>query len=185
MRESDGTPLTFQLEVSRRYLLDLLETIERTGSAQEVVIVVPRPSGKVLLHTKSFYPRGTYRLPTGRVLPNEPPDDAFRREFREEFGQEGRIDRRLGVLYCKLVSGDDSVEFTSYVYLAREMAEEPRPEDGGEQITGFIETPINELRAVADKLRKLSGTWRDWGRFRAIAHEFVADALSPTPPSRS
>ena len=39
------------------------------------------------------------------------------------------------------------------------------------------QVPVAELSAVADSLRRLEGEWRDWGEFRAIAHEFVAKTM--------
>jgi hypothetical protein len=46
-----------------------------------------------------------------------------------------------------------------------------------ERISGFKEVSPSELRAVTQRLRELSDDWRVWGRFRALAHELVANAL--------
>lgn len=161
------------LKVSGKFYREIVETFERTGSAEEVVLVVPRPGEKALLHTKSFYPAETYRLPTGRMHPGEEPDAAFAREYREELGGVGEIDRRFGVVVYTLVSDAGSAEFRSYVYLTRELVGEPHPQDGDEEITGFIDVPFDELPTVAESLRNLPGDWRDWGRFRAVVHDFV------------
>jgi len=170
--------VSVELEVGPEFLERIRRKVEGAGLPSEVVIVAPRPGGKVLLHTKSFYPPGTYRLPTGKMQAGERPEEAFHREFREELGIEGRIDRLLGVIHCRLASGSDAIGFTSYVHLACESSEEPRPADGAEQITGFIEVPASDLRSAADRLRNLPSNWRDWGRFRAIAHDFAADELA-------
>lgn len=167
-----------ELEVSSRFLLEVRQKIEESGSSGEVVLVVPRSGGKILLHTKSFYPPGTYRLPTGKLLPEEDPLDAFHREFVEELGVEGCVDRNLGVITHRLTSENEvPVEFTSHIYLAHEMTEEPVPQDDDEQITGFTEVSVNELENVARQLEALPAHWFDWGRFRAIAHRFVAESL--------
>ena len=67
-----------ELEVGEEFLRNVREKERRMGIADEVVMVVPRPGGKVLLHTKSFYPPGTYRLPTGRLRLGESPEAANR-----------------------------------------------------------------------------------------------------------
>ncbi|MEN6520954.1 MAG: NUDIX hydrolase [Armatimonadota bacterium] len=173
-----SAPRYVDVEVSHRFLLEVQQKIKESGSPGEVVLVVPRPGGGILLHTKSFYPPETYRLPTGKLLPEEDSLDAFHREFTEELGTEGRVDCSLGVVVHRLKSGNEEpVEFVSHVYLAHEMTEEPVPQDDGEQITGFIEVSASELTSVADRLENLPGHWLDWGRFRAIAHRFVAESL--------
>ena len=172
----DSTSITFELPVSKSFLDETRKKIKDAGSSAEVVLVVPLPDGKVLLHTKSFYPSGVYRLPTGKMLPDEGPDDAFYREFIEEIGLEGKIDHLLGIIKTILKADNESIEFTSYVYLAEELTQEPNPQDGEEQITGFKGVPVQDLKTVAENLRKLPGRWRDWGRFRAIAHDFVVDS---------
>lgn len=161
--------------MSARFLSEMRESVKKTGSNQEVVLVVPRPSEHVLLHTKSFYPPGVYRMPTGRLLPDEQPDQAFFREFREELGQVGRIESKLGVLLHKLMWQDDYLEFTSHIYLAAETIGVVHPQSADEQITGFMDVPLSDLPSVAEKLQNLPGDWLDWGRFRAVAHYVVIE----------
>lgn len=167
-----------ELEVGNRFFRNFKNRLDYVGTVDEVVLVVPRPGGKILLHIKAFYPEGAYRLPTGRMHKGENPDDAFRREFREELGQEGRIDRKLGVVHTHLKNEKGTVELRSHVYLSRELTEEPHPNDQEEQIAGFEEIPAGDLALVAERLRKLPSNWRDWGNFRAIPHDFAAQALS-------
>src|SRR5512132_2149190 len=52
----------------------------------EVCMVVRRPSGKLLLSIKTFYPRGAHRLPTGGIHHGEGVFDALLRETHEETG---------------------------------------------------------------------------------------------------
>jgi len=54
---------------------------------------------------------------------------------------------------------------------------QPRVHDPSERISGFKEVSLTELRAVTQRLRELSDDWRVWGKFRALAHELVANAL--------
>ena len=178
MSLDSGVYAECQLEASDRFVQEMLRKSEESGESGEVVLVVPRPDGRILLHTKSFYPNGAYRLPTGKLHKGESPQDAFYREFREELGQEGEIERKLGALRCIIFSGNKSVDFTSHIYLAKETSEEPYPEDQEEQITGFITVKPDELGRVAENLRNLPGKWQDWGRFRALVHEFVAKMMA-------
>jgi len=141
------------------------------------VLVVPRPGRKVLLHTKSFYPENAYRLPTGKLLPGENPKDAFHRELLEELGiaSSGCL---IGIIKYKFVSGNEApAYFASHIYLAEETSQTPVSGDEDEQITGFIEIPTDDLEKIAVELESLPGRWSDWGRFRAVAHRFVAEAL--------
>ena len=50
----------------------------------EVVLAIQRPDGRMLLHTKRFYPEGIYRLPSGGVHPDEPVLSGVIREAKEE-----------------------------------------------------------------------------------------------------
>ena len=67
--------------------------------------------------------------------------------------------------------------FVSYVFLVREVGGRLIPQDAGERIISFRRVPPSELPKVAASLRALTGEWHDWGRFRAIAHDFVAEML--------
>jgi hypothetical protein len=57
--------------------------------------------------------------------------------------------------------------------------------DPHEQILDYREIDAAELTAVADRLDALAsehspdivGDWADWGRFRAVVHRAVANAL--------
>ena len=166
------------VEVSKRFLDEMRRNVEDKKSVAEIVLVVPRHGNNVLLHTKAFYPKDAYRLPTGRLRDGEDPEDAFYREFREELGHDGQIARHLRSLTQKLKSGDESLDFTSYIFLTNELTDDPSPEDESEQITDFIDVPISELTSVAEQLRNLPGDWNDWGRWRAVAHDYVAKAIN-------
>ena len=142
----------------------------------EVVLVIRRPDGKVILHTKDFYPAGIYRLPSGGVGWGEDVLRAVHREAREETGLEVEVERLLGIIEYEFRCGDTAVPFVSYVFLVRKGEGELAPQ-GGEHIASFRFVHPEELPAVAAALRNLRGDWRDWGRFRAIAHDLAAEVL--------
>ena len=61
----------------------------------EVCMVVRRPSGTLLLSTKTFYPPGAHRLPTGGIDAREAFLVAALRETREETGLTVQMQRFL------------------------------------------------------------------------------------------
>ena len=143
----------------------------------EVVLVLRRPSGCILLQTKAFYPAGAYRMPTGGIGEGEPLLAAVQRELREETGLQGRVARFLGVLHYRFTRGGLEQERSSYVFLVDLGPEPPQPEDESERITGFCEVPPEALPEVARRLAQMDAEWAVWGRFRALAHEFVAAVI--------
>ena len=55
------------------------------------------------------------------------------------------------------------------------------PQDEDEAIAGWQWRPAGELAAVVailESVSQRSPVWGDWGRFRALSHRFVADALA-------
>ncbi|GAB4527849.1 MAG: NUDIX hydrolase [Anaerolineae bacterium] len=143
----------------------------------EVVLAIQRPDGQTLLHTKRFYPEGVYRLPTGGVHPDEPVLSGVTREAREETGLEVTIERFLGTVEYRFCYASQSLSFVSYVFLLRAGNNQPVVQDPDELIIGFRYVDAREIRRVAVQLRALPPEWGDWGRFRALAHDLVADAL--------
>ena len=160
-----------QFDVSEAFFDEMAR--KQQESPGEVVMVIRRPTGKVLLLTKEFYPAGVYRLPSGMIKKGERPEDALVRETREETGLAVKVDRRLSVIHFVLRSGFRRTDFLSYVILTDEVAGKPTPEDLQESIAGFREVSPCDLRDVAAQLSNLPEQWRDWGRFRAIVHYSV------------
>lgn len=155
------------------------EIEDRRDSPGEVVMVMRRPAGRILVMTKDFYPEGVYRLPTGKMKPGESPEDALAREAFEETGARVSEKRLLGVVRCTLRHGAETVAYDSYVFVTPETSEPPTPHDADEGITDFREIAPSRLRDIADQLRALPEPWRDWGRFRAVVHDFVYREMCP------
>lgn len=143
----------------------------------EVVMVIRRPNGRVLLHTKRSYPLGTYRLLSGGVHWGEDVLSTLHREAREETGLEVEVERFLGLIEYEFRHADRALPFASYIFLVRTGGGELAPQDTEEQIMAFREVPLEELEAVARKLEGLPRERRDWGRFRALAHRLVSEVL--------
>ena len=151
----------------------------RAKRCGEVILAVRRKNGKFLLHTKTFYPPGAYRLPSGGVEPGEDLATAVVREAHEETGLDLCIERFLGILRYRFCWQGLESEFTSYVFLLSEIGGSLAAQDVGERISGYREVPLGELPEVARALEHLADPgWEAWGRFRAPAHRFLAEVLS-------
>jgi 8-oxo-dGTP pyrophosphatase MutT (NUDIX family) len=160
----------------------------------EVVLVIPRPGMRILVHTKSFYPNGVWRLPTGGLHLNESIKNALLREGREETGL---VLTPVRFLFHMSYSWEGSdKDFQSYGFLTDPTEGMISSSDPHEQITAFRDITRSELVSVVERLETLSGTWAAWGKFRAAAHRVVLKmwpeggrlgddpgALPPTSPS--
>ena len=154
----------------------------------EVCMVVQAAPAQVFTMTKEFYPPGCYRLPTGGMRRHERVLAALRRESLEEFGQALMVRRFLAAVAYRRDTARPA--FYTFAFLLDGSAEPPRPRDRGERITGFCPIRVDQLPPVADALDGLPVTpsadvdvpWRDWGRFRAVIHRVVWQALTASRP---
>ncbi len=163
---------------------DPIHNPDRVG---EVCMIVRRPNRKVLLSIKTFYPRGAYRLPTGGIHHGEGIFDALVRETLEETGLETTIRRFLAAIaYRPRSSPDGPPIFHTFAFLLDEVGGMLEARDREERIEEYREVDPAELPAVADGLERVTsmhsvdigGDWADWGRFRAVAHRVVHEALA-------
>lgn len=143
----------------------------------EIILVVPRGQGKVLLHTKPHYPEDIFRLPTGGIHPEEAALDAARREGFEEIGFKPKELQLLGVLENVFWLKQDKYVYPSFVFQTEEYRKKPKPTDPDEAISGFRDADALELQTTAVLLASLPGGWNDWGRFRAAPHIWLANHL--------
>lgn len=143
----------------------------------EIVLVVPRRKGRVLLHTKPHYPDEVYRLPTGGIHPEEDAVDAARREGYEEIGFKTKEFKLLGVLDNMFWVNGERIEYPSFVFETPTLKGKPKPTDSDEAISGFRNADVDELRVTAALLEALPMQWREWGRFRAASHLWLADRM--------
>jgi 8-oxo-dGTP pyrophosphatase MutT (NUDIX family) len=150
----------------------------------EVVLVLQPEPGRVLVHTKAFYPPGVYRLPTGGILPGEAILDALRREAAEETGLSVEPERFLGLVEYRFRREAEEASFASWAFLLRPVGRGAvHSQDTAEQIAEFRAVPVEDLRRIAAQLRALPLPWTDWGRFRAVVHDLVARELGSGPLS--
>jgi len=163
---------------------DPIHNPDRVG---EVCMVVRRPTGKVLLSIKTFYPRGAYRLPTGGIHHGEGILEALVRETLEETGLETTVRRFLAAIaYRPRSTPDGPPIFHTFAFLLDEVGGKLEARDHEERIEEYKEVEPVELAAVADGLERITSThsvdiggdWADWGRFRAVVHRVVWERLS-------
>lgn len=168
--------MAYEIPMSAASLDEWTQRLAR-GRRGEVGMVIVNPAGKVLTHTKSFYPAGIFRIPTGGIGHDERVLDALRREVWEETGLEAEVQRLLAVLEYRFTGDAREVRFATYLFLLRADGREPRLQDANERIAAFRQDDIAGLRRIAEQLEGLSGDWNDWGRFRAVAHRVAAEVL--------
>ena len=177
----------FGAPVSRDVALDDIgfDPVGNPSRFAEVCMVIRRPTGNVLLSIKTFYPRGAYRLPTGGIHSDEPILEAVIRETREETGLDLQPERFLAALSYRDGPAGPPV-FHSFAFLLDDRTGAPVTAiDEDEQIESYVEIPISELPAIADRLERIPAdgaggiaNWDAWGRFRSHIHRVVHDALT-------
>lgn len=179
-----GEPLLKEADLRASALFDPLSKTDRYG---EVCMVIRRKNGRLLTMIKSYYPAGCYRLLTGGINHGEYIFDALLRETQEETGLQVEVKRFLtAITYYEPDRRDNQVPtFYTFAFLLDEVAGVLAPEDEEEKVQDFREITPAELLTQADHLASLGdqyspelrGEWDAWGRFRALAHRAVWEAL--------
>lgn len=184
LAERFGHPLQRAVEIDVNALFDPLGKSDRYG---EVCMVIRRPNGRLLTAIKTFYPRDAYRLLTGGIHHGEQILPALLRETAEETGLDVEITRFLAhVDYRHQGAPDDAPSFSTFAFLLDEIGGTLDCADPAERLEAFRELEIAELPALAAHLDSLpdelsldiNGRWRLWGRFRAVIHRAVYQALT-------
>ena len=160
------------------------DPVRKPDRVGEVCMVIRRPNGKLLLSIKTIYPRGAHRLPTGGVGIGEPIIAALFREVSEETGLTCRLRRFLSLISYR-VAGETAPVFHTFAFLLDEVSGTLGVQDPDELIEEYIEIEPSELPRVAERLealpdgdRGIVGSWRDWGKFRAVVHRAVHEAMT-------
>ncbi|GHO84640.1 NUDIX hydrolase [Dictyobacter formicarum] len=177
-----GQPIVQSAELHIHESFDPLSKRDRYG---EVCMVIRRKNGRLLTMIKSFYPQGAYRLPTGGINHGEYIFDALLRETQEETGLQVEVRRFLAVATYHLDNTHRAPAFYTFAFLLDELGGTLSVEDEDEQVADFREISPEELEPLAEHLEHLGaqyseeieGRWIYWGRFRAVIHRLVWQAL--------
>jgi len=151
--------------------------LARRKRVAEVVLLLRRPNGRYLVHSKTFYPQGTFRLLSGGIKPGEDLLTAVKREALEETSLQVRIASFLGVIQHHFTWQEKSLPFTSYLFLVAEESGILGNSDPQEAISAYREVELAELETLAAELEALPPAWADWGRFRATSHRLAVEVL--------
>jgi ADP-ribose pyrophosphatase YjhB (NUDIX family) len=165
-----------------------LRTIKTQRRPGEVCMVVRRPSGALLVSRKTFYPPGSYRLPTGGVHRGESILSALLRETEEETNLSVRVRRFLAVARYQPPDAPAPVNYATFAFLLDELAGVLQSNDPHERLEAYREIAPAALPDIADQLDtlandpsdELEASYRAWGRFRAPTHRLVWQALNQT-----
>lgn len=93
------------IETEPEFLHELATARGDLDTRSEVVLVLPRPGGKVITTAKRFYPEGVFRIPSGGIHPGETPEQAFVREAMEETGLDVEPLARIAEMVLHCVAG--------------------------------------------------------------------------------
>lgn len=179
-----GQPLVRTVELAIDTLFDPLTARDRYG---EVCMVVRRRSGHLITMTKSFYPRGAFRLPTGGINFGEKVYDALLRETYEETGLEVNVTQFLVALAYHIPHIHETPVFYTFAFLLDEISGTLAAIDESEKVEAYREVLPAELPSLAaflehvkpESSEEIGGNWHDWGIFRAAIHHAVTEKLTP------
>ncbi|GCE27841.1 NUDIX hydrolase [Dictyobacter alpinus] len=177
-----GQPIVAYARLHTNESFDPVSKKDRYG---EVCMVIRRKNGRLLTMIKTFYPEGAYRLLTGGINHGEYVLDALLRETQEETSLQVEVKQFLAVAAYHLTEQDQTPVFYTFAFLLDEIGGVLTVEDEHEQVDDFHEITPAELLPLADRLEQLGanyspdleGRWGDWGRFRAVIHRLVWQAL--------
>ena len=180
LRGRYGPPLVWDVDLDGDPFDPIARIDDRVG---EVCFVVRRRDATLLSAIKTFYPPNAYRLLTGGIERGESIYDSLQREVREETGLTVAVRRFLAAIAYRRAG---AYAFATFAFLVDETAGELSSGDPNEAVAAFRGVKPSELEAMARRLESLpdefdthlGGSWRDWGRFRAVVHRAVAAALA-------
>ncbi len=173
------TPDIQKIEDQRfRVILPPLDYLKLFGPhrAAEVAMVIERKRDWVLVQTKTHYPPGIFRLPTGTVEKGETTEAAMLRELKEEANlSPGRFWKLFRLEYHVEKGRSD---FFTDAFFIESPEGELKPVDFQERISAWREASLAELPSIAEELRSLEAPRRGWGLFRSLLHDLVYQSLA-------
>jgi 8-oxo-dGTP pyrophosphatase MutT (NUDIX family) len=133
-----GTPreinLAYEMTESE---LDAVRRSQKHGRAHDVTLFI-FIEGELVVIRKPMYPPGAYRAPSGGIEPGEPFKQGAVREAHEETGLLVSLDEYILRARVKFSHGDESIDWTSHVFLARPIGGELTPVDTDEIVEARV-----------------------------------------------
>lgn len=137
----------------------------------EVCMAILRRNGRFLLQTKQNYPGSVMRLPSGGIQRGERAEEALLREIWEETNLTVHVERFVARIGYH--AGEARSRFFTHLFLVREVSGVLQSNDPSEKISDWQEVLPDELPDYAEKLRRMTPSWRSWGIFRAAAMDIL------------
>jgi ADP-ribose pyrophosphatase YjhB (NUDIX family) len=172
-----GQPIHRDLTIDADKYLFSSRQARSNSKRGEVVMLIDRPNGSLLLHRKGWYERGVYRLPTGGIEWGEEIDETLHRELEEETGYYAGSQKFLGILDCHFVFKTSQTRFISYLFYLWDLSGTLRLPTSNEDISDFRDIPKIDLPQVAENLRHVPPPRTGWGKWRSLAHDFAFELL--------
>ena len=163
---------------------DFFESIKHRVESDrrgEVVFAVRRKNGKFILTRQDVYPEGIFRIPTGGIGHDENIIKAVKRETMEGLGLKAKITSFEGVLKTKACYDREMVDFYSYVFLLEEESGNLLEDATDDEISKAIEVAPEDIHEYCRRLLEIKpgSYWHDWGRFRYLTTNAVAEIFKP------
>lgn len=173
-----GVPLHKQYDVKAGGSILQYRWRKDSDRRAEVVFAIQGPGEQLWLHTKHSYEYPIYRLPTGGVDWDERVEDALRREVAEETGLTSlKIQRFVALIEYRFHRNDSHTRFASYLFLLQNMNGKLMAPDNSDEVAEFRPLLPRQLPQASADLRNLIGKRREWGHWRAIAHDVLYESL--------
>ena len=116
------------IEINPSYFEEWQELIQQKRNRRgEVALAIENPDGDILLHTKSFYPDGIYRIPTGGLNYGEKVFDCINREVYEETGFTNYTKQLLAAVFYEFKCQGNRLGFLSFLVKIKTMDLIPAP----------------------------------------------------------
>ena len=169
-----GTPceihLAYEMTESE---LDAVRRSQKHGRAHDVTLFI-FIEGELVVIRKPMYPPGAYRAPSGGIEPGEPFEQGAVREAHEETGLVVSLDKYILRARVKFSHGDESIDWTSHVFLASPIGGELTPVDTEEIVEARVVGTRDLLGPIRQALLESGSTGL---RYRSDLNDIVMREL--------
>lgn len=157
--------------------LAMIRSSQRDGRAHDVTVCV-FDGERLAVIAKPSYPPGAFRVPGGALRREEAMDVGALREAHEETGLNGVVQCYLLRVYARFNVGDDGLDWTTHVLMARAADPPPSPRLSPPDTREIREARWSTLHELNGPIREiLLASGRPLFRYRAELHLWVAEAL--------